>query len=98
MKNMKIMLGIALISSIFTLSSCSISLLAPEEVNPNPSISINTTEDYSVPSPETKGSYKVTYVCNNGYTYQSTTTAQNKILEPETPNKICSTFCGWYTD
>ena len=98
LKNMKIMLGIALISSIFTLSSCNISLLAPEEINPNTSISIKTTEDYSVPSPETKGNYKVTYVCNNGYAYQSTTTGQNKILEPEAPNKICSTFMGWYKD
>lgn len=83
---------------LFSLTSCNINLLAKETNEVTTTIVEYTTDDYSVPTPETKGNYQVTFVCNNGYTYISLTTAQNKILQPNPPTKLCSSFKGWYID
>ncbi|RIA75696.1 List-Bact-rpt repeat protein [Anaeroplasma bactoclasticum] len=99
MRHKRKLLTAILALGFLSLTSCNINLLAKEE-NPVVTTSIieNTTADYTIPNPETKGDYKVSYVCNNGYTYTSITTAQNKILEPDTPTKTCATFKGWYID
>ena len=91
-------LGIALIIGLFSLSSCSINLLAEDKGEVTTSIKEVTTDDYTVPSPEIEGDYTVTYMCNNGFTYISKTTGLNKVLKPDDPTKLCATFLGWYSD
>ena len=97
LKFRKRFLGVALILGLFSLSSCSINLLS-DEPEVTTKIKEVTTEDYSVPTPQTEGDYQVTYVCNNGFTYISKTTGLNKVLQPDNPSKVCSTFLGWYKD
>ncbi len=50
--------------------------------------------DFVAPEGDTDG-YKVTYKCNNGYTYTSTT-KDSKVIKPTDPEKLYSTFKGWY--
>lgn len=85
---------------LFGLTSCSINLLSTEKETNTPTITLNPDDNdtYTVPTPSEKGKYTVTFVCNNGYTYGSTTDENNKIIKPANPTKICATFKGWYTD
>ena len=53
-------------------------------------------DDFVNPSGDIDG-FVVTYKCNNGYTYTSTT-KNNKVIKPTDPKKLYSCFLGWYSD
>ena len=93
----KMLMPLSLILS-FGLASCTINLLKKDEPEPTVTILPDESIDYTVPTPETKGKYTVTFVCNNGYSYASTTDENNKILKPDDPLKVYATFKGWYID
>ena len=52
--------------------------------------------DFVTPIGDSDG-FTVTYVCNNGYTYTSTT-KDSKVIKPNEPLKLYSEFKGWYSD
>lgn len=81
---------------IITLTSCEFSLLQEGGNTDYPAV--RTSEDYDVPKPDKKGDYTITFVCNNGYTYQSVSTSENKVLKPDNPVKKYASFIGWSTN
>ena len=90
---LKIFILIMFTLILIPLTSCSFSLLEKKETSDTPTI--RTKEDYQVPVPEKKGDYTITFVCNNGYTYQSVSTSENKVLKPDNPTKEYASFIGW---
>lgn len=81
---------------LIPLTSCRFSLLEKDSTQTIPTV--KTSDDYTVPVPEKKGDYTITFVCNNGYTYQSNSTSENKVLKPDNPIKENASFIGWSTN
>ena len=97
-KTKKIVCFLILILSFISLTSCNFSLLRESNSNKKTDTVITKDDGYEIKPPKETGDYKVTYICNNGYTTTIPTTKDNKVLKPSDPTKKFHTFVGWYKD
>ncbi len=93
-----IMILFILFIFLFSLSSCS---FKNDDNNiDDDTISYNNKSDdeFIIPESNNPNGYKIIYNCNNDNIYESTSTLDNKAINPGTPTKPCAKFLGWYSD
>ena len=83
---------------IFILSSCSIINNNENEDNNTINYTNDSTDSFQIPESNNPNGYKIIYDCNNDNIYESTSTKDDKALNPGVPTKPCAKFLGWYSD
>ena len=83
---------------IFILSSCSIINNNENEDNNTINYTNDSTDSFQIPESNNPNGYKIIYDCNNDNIYESTSTLDNKALNPGVPTKPCAKFSGWFSD
>ena len=83
---------------IIILSSCSIVSNNENEDNNTINYTNDSTDSFQIPESNNPNGYKIIYDCNNDNIYESTSTKDDKALNPGVPTKPCAKFLGWYSD
>lgn len=99
MKFKKIRYLALILTLVFTITSCNLSISLGNDDSSSTIANMNGPDDsYTVDIPQNPGDYEVMFVCNNGYTFYSKSTDKNLIIKPDNPSKLCATFLYWCSD
>ena len=83
---------------IFVTSSCRIAKTDELVLDDTISYTNTSTDEFQIPASNNPNGFKITYDCNNDNIYESTSTLDNKAINPGSPKKPCATFKGWFSD
>jgi uncharacterized repeat protein (TIGR02543 family) len=96
--NLKKLILLLSLILIFVTSSCRIVKTDELVVDDTISYTNTSTDEFQIPASNNPNGFKITYDCNNDNIYESTSTLDNKAINPGTPTKPCAKFLGWYSD